>query len=136
MNEKLQKVLARAGLGSRRQLEHWIEEGRITVDGVVATLGARVTSDQKICVDGRPVPAYASEPKNRVLIYHKPAGEVCTRSDPEGRKTIFENMPRLRGSRWVSVGRLDYNTSGLLLLTSRYKSPAAAPPAPATPCSN
>ena len=116
--EKLQKVLARAGLGSRRQIEHWIEEGRVTVDGVAVTLGARVIPGQSIRVDGRNVPTHAFQPKPRVLIYHKPEGEVCTRSDPQGRPTVFEKLPALRGARWIVVGRLDYNTSGLLLFTT------------------
>jgi len=116
--EKLQKVLARAGLGSRRQIEHWIEEGRITVDGAAATLGARVTSDQTIRVDGRNVPTHVFQSRPRILIYHKPEGEVCTRSDPQGRPTVFEKLPALRGARWIVVGRLDYNTSGLLLFTT------------------
>ena len=116
--EKLQKVLARAGLGSRRQIEHWIEDGRITVDGVAVTLGARVIPGQAIRVDGRNVPTHAFQPKPRVLIYHKPEGEVCTRSDPQGRPTVFEKLPVLRGARWIVVGRLDYNTSGLLLFTT------------------
>lgn len=116
--EKLQKVLARAGLGSRRQIEHWIEEGRVTVDGAAATLGARVSPGQNIRVDGRNVPTHAFRPKPRILIYHKPEGEVCTRSDPQGRPTVFEKLPALRGARWIVVGRLDYNTSGLLLFTT------------------
>ena len=118
VSEKLQKVLARAGLGSRRQIERWIEEGRITIDGQPATLGARVTSEQALRVDGRVVPAHAFQPKQRILIYHKPEGEVCTRSDPQGRPTVFEKLPSLRGARWIAVGRLDFNTSGLLLFTT------------------
>ncbi|MHB1142784.1 MAG: 23S rRNA pseudouridine(2605) synthase RluB [Sulfuricaulis sp.] len=118
MSEKLQKVLARAGLGSRRQIERWIEEGRITIDGQPATLGARVTPHQALRVDGRMVPAHAIQPKPRILIYHKPEGEVCTRSDPQGRPTVFDKLPALRGARWITVGRLDYNTSGLLLFTT------------------
>lgn len=116
--EKLQKVLARAGWGSRRQIERWIEEGRITIDGKPATLGARVTPDQILRVDGRNVPTYSFEVKPRLLIYHKPVGEVCTRSDPQGRPTVFEKLPKLRGARWINIGRLDYNTSGLLLFTT------------------
>ncbi|MEW6331518.1 MAG: 23S rRNA pseudouridine(2605) synthase RluB [Pseudomonadota bacterium] len=118
MSEKLQKVLARAGLGSRRQIERWIEEGRVTVDGQPATLGARVTSHQALRVDGRMVPAHAIQPKPRILLYHKPEGEVCTRSDPQGRPTVFDKLPPLRGARWIAVGRLDFNTSGLLLFTT------------------
>jgi 23S rRNA pseudouridine2605 synthase len=118
VSEKLQKVLARAGLGSRRQIERWIEEGRITIDGQPATLGARVTPHQALRVDGRMVPAHAIQPKPRILIYHKPEGEVCTRSDPQGRPTVFDKLPALRGARWITVGRLDFNTSGLLLFTT------------------
>jgi 23S rRNA pseudouridine2605 synthase len=116
--EKLQKVLARAGWGSRRQIEVWIAEDRITVDGKPATLGTRVTPDQTLRVDGRNVPKYAAQLKPRILIYHKPEGEVCTRSDPQGRPTVFEKLPKLRGSRWINIGRLDFNTSGLLLFTT------------------
>jgi 23S rRNA pseudouridine2605 synthase len=118
VSEKLQKVLARAGLGSRRQIERWIEEGRVTIDGQPATLGARVTPHQALRVDGRMVPAHAIQPKPRILIYHKPEGEVCTRSDPQGRPTVFDKLPALRGARWIAVGRLDFNTSGLLLFTT------------------
>lgn len=118
MSEKLQKVLARAGLGSRRQVERWIEEGRITIDGQPATLGVRVTSNQALRVDGRIIPVHATQPKARILIYHKPEGEVCTRSDPQGRPTVFDKLPSLRGARWIAVGRLDFNTSGLLLFTT------------------
>ena len=116
--ERLQKVLARAGFGSRRQIERWIEEGRITVDNAPATLGARVSPRQIIRVDGRVVPTHVFQTKPRVLVYHKPEGEVCTRSDPQGRPTVFEKLPKLRGARWIAIGRLDFNTSGLLLFTT------------------
>ena len=118
MSEKLQKVLARAGVGSRRQIEGWIEEGRITVDGRPATIGERVEAGVSIALDGRVVPLTDLAVKPRVLLYHKPEGEVCTRVDPEGRKTVFDNLPKLRHGRWIAIGRLDYNTSGLLLLTT------------------
>lgn len=118
MTEKLQKVLARAGFGSRRQIERWIDEGRITVDNMPATLGARVSPDQTIRVDGRQVPTHVFQSQPRILIYHKPEGEVCTRSDPQGRPTVFEKLPKLRGARWIAIGRLDFNTSGLLLFTT------------------
>lgn len=118
MSEKLQKVLARAGIGSRRQIERWIEEGRVAVDGRAATIGERVESGVSISLDGRVVPLTGLTPKPRVLLYHKPEGEVCTRADPQGRKTIFESLPKLRHGRWISIGRLDYNTAGLLLLTT------------------
>ena len=120
MSEKLQKVLARAGFGSRRQLEGWIEEGRISVNGQPASLGDRVEPDRdEIRVDGRPVKVDAAEKiPPRILLYHKPAGEVSSRSDPQGRPTVFDHLPRLRHGRWVQVGRLDFNTSGLLLFTT------------------
>ena len=116
--EKLQKVLARAGLGSRRELEQWIENGRVSVNGSVATLGDRVGGDDQVSVDGRTVRLYSPRSRRtRVIRYHKPAGEVCTRRDPEGRPTVFERLPGLRGRRWIMVGRLDVSTSGLLLFT-------------------
>ena len=119
MSEKLQKVLARAGLGSRRELETWIEAGRVSVNGKVATLGDRVSPEDVLRVDGHIVRTLAPEEiVRRVLVYHKPAGEVCSRNDPEGRATVFDNLPRLKGLRWVQVGRLDLNTSGLLLFTT------------------
>ncbi len=115
--EKLQKVLARAGLGSRREMERWIEAGRVQIDGRQATLGDRVDGEAAISVDGRAV-AQAEVDKTRVLLYHKPRGEVSSRKDPEGRKTVFDKLPKLKNGRWISVGRLDYNTSGLLLFTT------------------
>ncbi len=119
MSEKIQKILANAGLGSRRQLEIWIKEGRIKVNGRVATIGDRITYHDHIAVDDREIKLQRSKnSKTRVLLYHKPEGELCTRHDPEGRPTIFEQLPIIRNSRWICVGRLDYNTSGLLLLTN------------------
>lgn len=119
MSEKLQKVLARTGMGSRRELETWISAGRISVNGSVAKLGDRVTNEDVIRVDGRIVNTPKEEEiARRIIMYHKPAGEVCSRNDPEGRPTVFENLPRLRNLRWVLVGRLDINTSGLLLFTT------------------
>lgn len=119
MSEKLQKVLARAGLGSRRQLEDWIADSRVAVNGRTAKLGDRVESTDRIFVDGRPVRIIPEEKfKRRVLIYHKPDGQVCTRFDPEGRETVFEHLPVIRGQRWIAIGRLDLNTSGLLLFTN------------------
>ena len=118
-NEKLQKVLARAGYGSRRELEEWITAGRIKVNNQVAKLGDRVSAKDRITVDGNPVrQTRLSERRSRVLIYHKPVGEVCTRSDPEGRDTIFNHLPELASGRWITIGRLDLNTSGLLLITT------------------
>ncbi len=119
MSEKLQKVLARTGLGSRRELETWIAAGRVSVNGKIATLGDRVEAEDVIRVDGHIVRTQdPDEVERRVIIYHKPPGEVCSRNDPEGRPTVFDNLPRLKGTRWVQVGRLDINTSGLLLFTT------------------
>ncbi len=118
-DEKLQKVLARAGLGSRRQLEELIAQGRVLVNGEPARLGDRVTGREKIKLDGRLVPANRlAGPNRRVLVYHKPVGEVTTRSDPEGRPTVFASLPKTGTGRWISVGRLDVNTLGLLLFTN------------------
>ncbi|MCP1674784.1 23S rRNA pseudouridine2605 synthase [Natronocella acetinitrilica] len=118
-DEKLQKVLARAGLGSRRELEERIRAGRVLVNGEPAKLGDRVTGEEKIKVDGRLIPAQKLlGPSRRVLIYHKPVGELTTRHDPEGRATVFKSLPRLNNGRWISIGRLDINTLGLLLLTN------------------
>lgn len=119
MSEKIQKILAHAGLGSRRQVEAWIQEGRITVNGRKATIGDRMTYHDQICVDGREIKLLKSKSqKCRILLYHKPEEEMCTRDDPERRRTIFESLPLIRNSRWICVGRLDYNTSGLLLITN------------------
>jgi len=110
----LQKLLAAAGLGSRRAIEGWISAGRVSVDGKVAILGERALPGASITVDGRPVVLEPAGQRPRVLQYHKPVGEMVTRSDPGGRPTVFERLPP---GRWVSVGRLDINSSGLLLLT-------------------
>ena len=115
--QKLQKVLANLGMGSRRKMERWIEEGRVTVDGSVATLGDRVHAGQALRLDGKPLEVDAAE-QVRMLLYHKPVREVCSRDDPEGRKTVFERLPKLKSGRWISVGRLDFNTSGVLLFTT------------------
>lgn len=117
--EKLQKVLARLGLGSRRDVEGWITAGRVQVNGVVANLGARVVSRDAISVDGRLLKREELVgPVRRVLIYNKPEGEICTRSDPEGRPTVFDRLPRLNEGRWINIGRLDINTTGLLMFTT------------------
>jgi 23S rRNA pseudouridine2605 synthase len=116
MTEKLQKVLAARGLGSRRELERWIEAGRISVNGKIAKLGARVSDEDRILVDGRPTSV--KKVSHRFLLYNKPEGEICTRDDPEGRPTVFDKLPKLKNQRWISVGRLDFNTAGLLLFTT------------------
>lgn len=119
MSEKIQKILANAGLGSRRQVEEWLRQGRISVNGTIAKLGDRMTNDDAVRVDGRDIHLVKSRSqKPRVILYHKPEGEICSRNDPEGRSTIFDHLPALRNGRWISVGRLDFNTSGVLLLTN------------------
>ena len=119
MSEKLQKVLARAGFGSRREIESWIEQGRIKVNGKVALLGERVIDTDKVIVDGKKLaPQRSIRLDKRVLLYNKPEDEICTRKDPEGRPTVFDKLPPLKHGRWVSIGRLDINTSGQLLFTT------------------
>jgi len=118
MAERLQKYLAGLGKGSRRQIEGWIKEGRILVDDEPAELGQRVDGTERIVIDGKPLRRQAGEQRHRTLMYHKPAGEICSRDDPQGRRTIFESLPKILGARWISVGRLDFQTTGLLLLTT------------------
>ncbi len=119
MSEKLQKVLARSGVGSRREKEEYISAGRVTVDGKVALLGDRIHANQQVRVDGHPVKIAAeAEQVCRVIAYHKPEGEICSRTDPEGRPTVFDRLPKIKDSRWIAIGRLDINTSGLLLFTT------------------
>jgi len=115
---RLQKLLAAAGLGSRRQVEDWITAGRLTVAGRTASLGQRVSPAERILLDGKPVAVRAEAGVSRVLAYHKPVGEIVSRNDPGERRSVFDRLPRLRGGKWIAVGRLDLNTSGLLLLTN------------------
>jgi 23S rRNA pseudouridine2605 synthase len=115
--ERLQKLLAAAGLGSRREIESWISAGRLKVNGTVATLGGRARLVDVIELDGKALVLKSAGVRPRVLLYHKPDGEMVTRSDPEGRPTVFQRLPPLSGGKWVAVGRLDINTAGLLLLT-------------------
>ena len=117
--ERLQKVLAQAGIGSRREMEEWIAAGRISVNGVTARLGQSVAPTDKIKIGGRLVNVRFTTTKTpRVVMYHKPEGEIVSRDDPEGRPSVFAALPRIRGGRWIAVGRLDFNTSGLLLFTT------------------
>jgi 23S rRNA pseudouridine2605 synthase len=117
--EKLQKVLARLGLASRREIETWITEGRVKVNGAAATLGQRVDANDAIALDGRLLKREEiTGSVRRVLIYNKPDGEICTRDDPEGRPTVFDRLPRPKEGRWINIGRLDINTTGLLLFTT------------------
>jgi 23S rRNA pseudouridine2605 synthase len=119
MQERLQKVLARAGLGSRRQIEDWIRDGRVQVDGKLARLGQKVSGRERISVDGKKVQLDTGDRANATTIaYHKPAGEICSRDDRDGRPTVFSALPKPPAGRWISVGRLDLNTSGLLLFTT------------------
>ena len=117
--EKLQKVLARIGVGSRRDVESWISQGRIKVNGKDATLGLRVDLHDAISIDGKVIKREeAAESVRRVIMYNKPDGEICTRDDPEGRPTVFDKLPRPKEGRWINIGRLDINTTGLLMFTT------------------
>ncbi|MGN0921347.1 MAG: 23S rRNA pseudouridine(2605) synthase RluB [Cellvibrio sp.] len=118
VGEKLQKVLARMGIGSRREMERVIQEGRVKVNDQVANLGDRVTLEDKIFLDGQRIIQRAEVSRRRVILYNKPEGEICSRVDPDGRPTVYDNLPPIKGERWISVGRLDFNTSGLLLFTN------------------
>ncbi|MGF6091374.1 23S rRNA pseudouridine(2605) synthase RluB [Pseudomonas sp. 18173] len=117
--EKLQKVLARIGVGSRRDVEAWISHGRIKVNGKDATLGQRVDMHDAITIDGKVIKREeAAESVRRVIMYNKPDGEICTRVDPEGRPTVFDKLPKPKEGRWINIGRLDINTTGLLMFTT------------------
>ena len=119
MADRAQKLLAAAGYGSRREIERLIAAGQLLIDGRVAELGATLTGDETLVLQGKPVSIKASQKsRHRHLMYHKPVGEVCSRNDPEGRALIFDNLPKPGLRRWISVGRLDIATSGLLLLTT------------------
>ena len=118
LEERLHKVLAQAGLGSRRALEQRIADGLVKVNGETAKTGMSVSGGDRIELDGKVFVASALSEPSRVLIYNKPEGEVTTRDDPEGRPTVFESLPALKGARWIAIGRLDINTTGLLLLTT------------------
>jgi 23S rRNA pseudouridine2605 synthase len=116
--ERLHKVMATAGLGSRRGLEKRIAAGEVRINGKIAQLGDTASVNDLIKVDGTTWKVVASKPAHRCLVYNKPEGEVTTRADPQGRPTVFDRMPRLSGARWIAVGRLDINTTGLLLMTT------------------
>lgn len=116
--QKLQKIMAQAGLGSRRDMEEWIRAGRITVNGAPAQIGMRVGPRDVVKVDGRVLWTAASSRLPQVLLYHKPEGEIVSRDDPAGRPSVFAKLPPLRGAKWVAVGRLDFNSCGLLVFTT------------------
>jgi 23S rRNA pseudouridine2605 synthase len=117
-SERLQKALASAGLGSRREMEAWIAEGRVQVNGETATIGMKVGPRDIVKVSGRRIYLRFDEKRTRILIYHKSEGEIVTRDDPQGRATVFDALPKLRGAKWISIGRLDYNTDGLMIFTT------------------
>lgn len=116
--ERLQKVLAQAGFGSRREMEEWIVNGRVSVNGEPATLGMRVVAGDLVKTERRTIRVGEREYAARVLLYHKPEGEIVSRDDPEGRASVFDKLPKLRGQKWIAIGRLDFNTSGLLIFTT------------------
>lgn len=122
--QRIQKVLAQMGLGSRREIEQWIAEGRVQINGKTAVLGQTISQSDKIRANGKLVDIkhsfshLGSLNKVRILLYHKPEGEIVSVKDPKNRPTVFAHLPRLRNAKWINVGRLDFNTSGLLLFTT------------------
>ncbi|MDP2142789.1 MAG: pseudouridine synthase [Gallionella sp.] len=118
LGERLQKVLAQAGFGSRREMEEWISAGRVSVNGEPATLGMRVVAGDLVKTERRTIRVGEREHAARILLYHKPEGEIVSRDDPEGRASVFDKLPKLRGQKWIAIGRLDFNTSGLLIFTT------------------
>ena len=117
MAERLHKVLARMGLGSRREIEQWIKQGLVIVDGQVAVLGQTAEGVSQVIVNGTRV-NLQQDVTTQVLLYHKPDDEICSRKDPQGRKTVYDNLPKLSAGRWIAIGRLDLTTAGILLFTT------------------
>ncbi len=116
--ERVQKALARMGFGSRREIERWIEQGRVKINGKVAEAGAKVKEGDRTEFNGKRIVIRAPKAEVRVLVYNKPVGQVCSRKDEKGRVSVFDKLPKITNARWVSVGRLDINTSGLLMFTN------------------
>lgn len=117
--DRIQKFLAHQGVASRRQVDQMLQQGRISVNGQIAKPGDQVSGQEKISLDGKIIRINQHDLKPKLLMYHKPVGEVCSRADPEGRKDVFSSLPGLGRGRWVSIGRLDINTSGLILFTNQ-----------------
>lgn len=119
MADRVQKVLANAGYGSRRKIEDLVRAGKITVNGKKAELGQRIGSRDRVAINAKPIRLHLQRRQAcKVMAYYKPVGEVCTRSDEKGRPTVFDSLPRIRNARWINIGRLDLNTTGLLLFTT------------------
>jgi len=116
--ERAQKALARMGFGSRREIEQWIEQGKVRINGEVVQLGTKVKAGDRAEFNGKRIVIRAPKAEVRVLVYNKPSGEICSRKDEKDRKSVYDHLPKLTNSKWVSVGRLDFNTSGLLLFTN------------------